>query len=1336
MEGGLNVLSFSSSSAAYENCIYEIKERKIKAFVLTSIIFCVVMFCTPVLSNTVYVNWDGSGEYATIQDAINASVDGDTVIVSPGVYVENVSFGGKDITLTSTDPADRDIVASTVIKAKRNSTGFGTVILFSGNETSDCKLTGFTITGGNGSYSSSPAIRGSYLSYNNTAIISNCIITGNNTNPTSQSGTISYCNGTIVNCVIYGNSPGSVLRECDADIINCTFAGDSVGFVYCNGMISNCIVWPNYDGPYFSVDCSVPTYSCIKNWTGGGTGNISTLPGFVDADNGNFRMLPGSPCIDAGDNAAVPSDVLKDIDGRQRLLDDPNTIDTGNGTAPLVDMGAYEFLPEAWLGVSEDSFAATIHEGDTEILEREFEVVNEGNVELNWQINEGCGWLSCDILSGYLEAGQRQIINISVDGSALGVGDHNCQILITSSEAINSPKVVDFDLRVVDPKVVPTEYATIQDAVDAAVFDDVVLVLDGVYTGTGNVNVNLNDKAIAVKSQSGAKNCIIDCEGQSGGVRFVDCENGTVLDGFTVINGFAGNGGAVRIVNSSVTIKNCIFKGNSATENGGAVYSSSGSDVVIEGCKFIDNRAELDGGGLYGDDYSLVTVKDCDFIGNTAYSGGGFYGYDCSEVTITQSKFTGNVGGNYGGGICLTMLEYSRFSITNCVVENNQAGRGGGIHLDLAWSSYDDNYSSGTIANCLIANNQAGFGGGIRCLDDSDKLGIFNCTFAGNQAGEDEGSAIWHGAGASVENCLFVGNSIPVFEDYMPGKTCYCYYGDDQADDFLLMEIIIGNNNNQMGDAKPTGDHHLQADSPCIDAGDPNGLYDEQVDADGEPRVVGLRVDIGWDEFLDSDGDNMGDYWELKFFDTLEDGVAGNDTDGDGTNDLGEYNDSTNPLGPYYAATDGDDQWDGLTPQWDGTHGPKATIQEAIDLTVNGDTVVVMDGTYTGGGNRDITYRGKAITVKSENGPRNCIINCQGSADSHHRGFYLHDKETQDSVIDGFAIINGYLDSFGSHPSSISEGGGIFCLGAGPTIENCIIKNCFTSNFGGAIAVTEFFDHNIQEFFYPSPVIRNTIITGNTTITANVSLGISNALMENCTIVGNKASAYGGGVSLWHQEGYSPKIRNCIIRDNQAPEGSQIISGSSTSGYIKLAVEYSNVEGGLEDIFSFTDNGFIWGPGNIDVDPLFVNPGYWDGDDWVEGDYHLKSQGWRWDVDSDQWAWDDVTSPCIDTGNPGSPLRTEPMTVYVDLLNRFGENIRINMGAYGGTAEASMPPYDWAILSDINNDAVCDIYDLMHFARYWLDDDEAIPADFNRDGSVDLADFALLVYDWMYQAIR
>lgn len=86
--------------------------------------------------------------------------------------------------------------------------------------------------------------------------------------------------------------------------------------------------------------------------------------------------------------------------------------------------------------------------------------------------------------------------------------------------------------------------------------------------------------------------------------------------------------------------------------------------------------------------------------------------------------------------------------------------------------------------------------------------------------------------------------------------------------------------------------------------------------------------------------------------------------------------------------------------------------------------------------------------------------------------------------------------------------------------------------------------------------------------------------------------------------------------------------------------------------------------------------------------------------------------------------------------NVCGQNLRINMGAYGGTAHASMPPYDWALLADITNDGTVDFVDYAYLAAIYTDRDDQLPGDFDRDGDADLADLLLLAEDWLKQTSR
>ena len=129
----------------------------------------------------------------------------------------------------------------------------------------------------------------------------------------------------------------------------------------------------------------------------------------------------------------------------------------------------------------------------------------------------------------------------------------------------------------------------------------------------------------------------------------------------------------------------------------------------------------------------------------------------------------------------------------------------------------------------------------------------------------------------------------------------------------------------------------------------------------------------------------------------------------------------------------------------------------------------------------------------------------------------------------------------------------------------------------------------------------------------------------------------------------------------------------------------------------------------------------------------MKSEGWRWDSIRQRWDYDDVTSRCIDAGNPGSPLGDELLSVPDDPNNEWGENLRINMGAYGDTEQAGMPPYNWALLADLTNDGIVDFVDLAHQAKDWLNSGDCQPGDFNRDSLIDISDLALLVEDWLKQ---
>ena len=154
-----------------------------------------------------------------------------------------------------------------------------------------------------------------------------------------------------------------------------------------------------------------------------------------------------------------------------------------------------------------------------------------------------------------------------------------------------------------------------------------------------------------------------------------------------------------------------------------------------------------------------------------------------------------------------------------------------------------------------------------------------------------------------------------------------------------------------------------------------------------------------------------------------------------------------------------------------------------------------------------------------------------------------------------------------------------------------------------------------------------------------------------------------------------------------------------------------------------------FGTGNIDADPLFVREGYWDpngasgnpaDDVWIDGDYHLKSQAGRWDAGRQRWIADNVTSPCIDAGDPGADWTAE--------LWPHGE--RINMGAYGGTSQAGTSLSVAGDPADLYHNGNVDGTDLHALANHWLARIPPLAEDITRDGSVNLVDLARLAGKW------
>ena len=280
--------------------------------------------------------------------------------------------------------------------------------------------------------------------------------------------------------------------------------------------------------------------------------------------------------------------------------------------------------------------------------------------------------------------------------------------------------------------------------------------------------------------------------------------------------------------------------------------------------------------------------------------------------------------------------------------------------------------------------------------------------------------------------------------------------------------------------------------------------------------------------------------------------------------------------------------------------------------------------------------------------------------------------------------------------NSASDGGGLYDVNSSPTVTTCVFtENLADANGGGMYNESG------------SPALTNCTVSGNS---ARDGGGLYNCdgPIINCTIIGNSARELGGG--LYNCDG---SISNCIIWNNTAADlGDQF--------YQSDAITYSCVQGGSS------------GQGCISFNPCFVVPGYWDpngtaddanDDFWVDGDYRLKSRAGRWDSNSQTWVRDELTSPCIDAGDPNSDW----------LVELWPHDKRINMGAYGGTNQASMSLSNIGNMADLNNDDTVNFGDFAHFADSWQIEKVLLSRDLNRDNHVDIVDVIILCDNWLWE---
>ena len=383
----------------------------------------------------------------------------------------------------------------------------------------------------------------------------------------------------------------------------------------------------------------------------------------------------------------------------------------------------------------------------------------------------------------------------------------------------------------------------------------------------------------------------------------------------------SNSGGGIHIsYQGNAAITKCTIHGNKALNGGGIAVL--GGILTVNKSFLTKNKAEENGGALFESQYfystyppyqqysygSSITINDSMIEANLANRGAGIhassewepsvYIYDdwsSGSITINRTGLLRNRCGIVGGAAIVYSYIHAEFE--NCLISEN-ISEGGANERSLVVNSntlfqifeaspgIDIQDADTTVRNCTIINNQAltnAFGTGVHAffMNEDNEARIINCIVWSNSPNQHQIFKLNETSDLYVRHCTHYDNYPDPFNHY----NVYLRHAT----------LLDGNITNNPQVTRYTG--MLKQSSPCIDA----AVYSTVLDGDinGEERTDG-QFDIGCDEFIDADTDGLPDWWEAMYYPDAND-----DIDGDGLNNLSEYENGTNP-------NSGDTDGDGL----------------------------------------------------------------------------------------------------------------------------------------------------------------------------------------------------------------------------------------------------------------------------------------------------------------------------------------------------------------------------------------------------------------------------------------
>ncbi len=487
--------------------------------------------------------------------------------------------------------------------------------------------------------------------YNSSTTMTGCSITQH-----EGAGFHSYSNAmvSLTNCIITGNRPGLFCGDSShLEVNHCTITrnrGSSIGsglYFWGDGVrhITNSIIWNL--GPEIYIDSGTTeiTYSCIQGgWPG--TGNISALPDFVNANDDDYHLLDGSPCIDRGDPSVG---VSADYDGNSRP-----------GSDGLVDMGAFEspagFLPGSpihepqiiYVGISDATPTGESWSSAFPAITDALEVSNTSD-EI------------------WVRSGEyREIVDMEPVVQLYGG--------FAGTETSRSERNFSLNPTIINGTGLTLRLMTLADQ----------NLIDGFTLEEGKgVFLNLVTATI--------KNCLIRNNSfySSGGGLCAGSSNLTVT-GCTIEHCEARDGGAAYLNNSGAVFENCRFVDNTAGGSGGGINLDD-STLHLTNCVIARNTAEEGGTGIWSSGSSLLSVTHCTIVDNTPL------GYDGAIVSEGSLQMVNSIIWNVGQEI----VSYGSGQVRYSCLQGGWNGEGNvnGLPGLLDWKA--GNYHLGETSSCV-----------------------------------------------------------------------------------------------------------------------------------------------------------------------------------------------------------------------------------------------------------------------------------------------------------------------------------------------------------------------------------------------------------------------------------------------------------------------------------------------------------------------------------------------------------------------------------------------------------------------------------------------------------